>query len=667
MKNKFIFLALVSIFVYSAVGFAQNDVLESLPDDVRQEIQNQQGKEGQDQGQAQQPSQNIQQEQINPPLIPGPSSTESAVIKSSPGNKISLDIKGMDVVDVLKMLSSRGNFNIVVGKNVTGRVTLFLKDVDIQDAFEIILLSNDLAYEKKGNIINVMTQRDYELQFGGRFQDRKQAKIIQLKYAKAADLSRALLQIKTNIGKVVADENSNTLVLFDSPEAIKQMEEFVKEADLPIQTRVFSLNYALADKLQPKLQEAVTKGVGSIRFDERSNKLAITDYPAKLDELAKVIAAFDEKTPQVLIDAQIIEVKPSDQFQMGVDWNYWIKKYFDIGAAMPINTAASGALIFGATTATPTSQGQYKAVIDLLRTIGETKILSSPRIMALNNQEARIHIGTKDAYITSTVSQNGTGPNVTSQSVNFVDWGIQLHVTPTVNRDGFVTMKIKPEISDATRTDITSEGQVTQVPIISTSEAETTVMVKDGTTIIIGGLTKEKRTKTVRKIPVFGDIPGLGFLFRSTDDKTEKDELVILLTPHIMSGETSYTEFAEIPPTKGAVVKMVDGNIVVDKTSGSLEKGTSQDSVAGYYKLVADKVKGLVILQSRGKEKGDVEALFTVTSSGMLKGEPRIISSTNHNLDNAAIGNIKNASPFSPFPKALDKAEEVFRISLEYR
>jgi type II secretory pathway component HofQ len=218
-------------------------------------------------------------------------------------NKISLDIRGMDIVDILKTLATRTGMNIVVGKNVTGRVTLFLKNVDVWDAFEIILLANDLAYETKGDIVNVMTQRDYELLHGERYKDNKRAKIIQLKYAKAADLSKAMNQIKSNIGRIVIDEGSNTLVLIDTPEKLMDMLDFIKNTDLPIQTKVYKLNYALADKLQAKIQEAITKGIGYVRIDERTNKIAVTDYPSKLAEIEKIVAAFDEKTPQVLIDA----------------------------------------------------------------------------------------------------------------------------------------------------------------------------------------------------------------------------------------------------------------------------------------------------------------------------------------------------------------------------
>ncbi|MBL7070073.1 MAG: hypothetical protein ISS27_01200 [Candidatus Omnitrophica bacterium] len=575
--------------------------------------------------------------------------------------QISLDIKGMDVVDVLKMLASRSGLNIVVGKNVSGRVTLFLKDVNIWDAFIIILLSNDLAYEEKGGIINVMTQREYEASYGRRFQDNKQAKIVQLQYAKATALSVALNQIRTTQGKVVADETSNTIVIIDTLEKIREMEEFIASADLPLEVRVFDLNYASAEPLSKKIEETITKGAGAIRIDERTNKIVVTDYPAKLDEISKIIEAFDEKTPQVLIDAQLIQVNPSDKLEMGVDWDYWLQKYFDIKASLAINTANT--LLVSTATSTPTKEGEYKAVLDILRTIGDVKILSSPRIMVLNNEEARIHVGTRDAYITSTTSQAGTGTTVISQSVNFVDTGIQLHVTPTISRDGFVKMNIKPEISESTRTDIKSEGTITQVPIVSTSEAETTVMVKDGVTIIIGGLRKDKREKTVKKIPLLGDLPGIGFLFRSTSDNVTATELVILITPHIISGEHPLTEFAQIPPKAGARAKMVKGKIITEEIDTQPNISNS-----AYHNMIAQRIKNNTVRNTNsGQINGDIEISFTLDSRGHLLADPEIISASNQLLILPTLESIRGAAPFPSFPPGLNKTEERFQLTLEYK
>lgn len=592
---------------------------------------------------------------------------ENKKTKQQAPDKISLDIKGMDIVEVLKIFSSRADMNLVIGKNVAGKVTLFLKDVDIWDAFEIVLLSNDLAYERKGVIINIMTQRDYELLYGARYRDQKKVKIVQLKYAKAADLSRALSQIKTNIGKIVVDENSGTLALIDTPEKIKEMEDFIKQTDLPQETRVYSLNYSPVDKLSAKVQDAVTKGVGVVRVDERMNKLIVTDYQYKLDQIDKIIYAFDDKTPQVIIDAQIVEITPKDEFAMGVDWDYWLKKNvrlidtlpaaaFTDGITVP-NTLAFGLAARGAATQV-SGEGQYKAIVNALRVIGKTKILSSPRIMALNNQEAKILVGTKQAYITSTTSQSGTGSTVTSQSVNFVDVGIKLYVTPTINRDGFVTIKVRPEISSSITQNIISENQTTQVPIVTTSETETSIMVKDGTTILIAGLKKDQSKKEIRNIPIIGDIPLLGAFFRNKTEESTKSELVIFITPRIVSGEES-VEYSSLTNDQDivriqALAKAIDKHYVEnpgDYKTILLNKINSESNKS------AQNNKGL---------KGEVTVSFLLGHNGQLKGKPVILSSTNKALNESVLKVVNNAAPFPSFPEDLKKAEERFSVCIKY-
>jgi len=645
MNKKLLSIIIIAIFSFN-LAFAEVDA-GLMPEDSGAEVP---------------PENTSQPAQVQTVVFPVLPKAAPGAQQELPG-KISLDIKGMDIIDVLKMLASKSGLNIVVGKNVTGRVTLFLKNIDPWDAFEIVVLSNDLAYEKKGKIINVMTQRDYEVLYGERFQDKKEARTIKLKYAKAADLSRALTQIKTNIGKIVVDEGSNTISLIDSSQKIEEMEKFIQETDLPLETRVFHLNYAQADKLNTKIQEIITKGIGSLRFDERTNKIVVTDYPKKIEEISNVISAFDAKTTQVLIDAQVIEIKPTDKFEMGVDWNYWIKKYFQASTALPINT--TGALILSTATATPTGPGEFKGIMDMLRTIGDTKILSSPRIMVLNNQEAKILVGTKDAYITSTVTQT-EGNAVTAETVNFVETGIKLFVTPIINEKGFVTMRIKPEVSSAETRTLISQDKKTEVPIVTSSEAETTVMVKDGVTIIIGGLRKDEHKKTVKKVPILGDLPGLRYFFSSTSDEITKTDLVILLTPHIMSGETAYTDFAEIKPENGTVANMVSGEIIKDRIVNPKTNLSGEIRAEDYCSFVNNRINEVALSTRPRTEKGEVEVAFTLSQEGTLIEEPRITKSNNFKLNTYALKTIEQALPFPPFPKSLNEEKKKFNITLVY-
>ena len=187
--------------------------------------------------------------------------------------------------------------------------------------------------------------------------------------------------------------------------------------------------------------------------------------------------------------------------------------------------------------------------LNFLQTVGNTKILSSPRIVALNGQESKILVGTKQAYVTTTVLSPGGGATVTTtEQINFVDVGVKLFVTPVIGEDGFITLKVKPEVSSVDSTITTAEGNT--VPIVRVSQAETSLVVKDGVTVIIGGLIEDSKVDTKSGIPILSQIPILGIPFRSQDTNNQKTELVIFLTPKIVDGEASSPEAQDYLPKK---------------------------------------------------------------------------------------------------------------------
>jgi type II secretory pathway component GspD/PulD (secretin) len=181
----------------------------------------------------------------------------------------------------------------------------------------------------------------------------------------------------------------------------------------------------------------------------------------------------------------------------------------------------------------------FDVLIKYLQTLGRTQILSNPKLAVINNQEARIHVGEKQAYMTTTTTTGTGGITTIAEEVTFVDVGIQISVTPTINDDGYVTMKIKPEVSSVVSTLTTPSGN--KIPIIDSSMAETTVMIKDGVTIVLGGLRKEEKVSSSEQVPILGKIPLLGFFFRSGRNSTERTELLVMITPHIVSGDVLTT------------------------------------------------------------------------------------------------------------------------------
>lgn len=607
-------------------------------------------------------------------------------------NKITLDLKGMDVIEVIKMLATKGNLNIVIGSNVKGRVTIFLKSVDVMDAFEIILIANDLAYETRGSIIYVMTQREYESTYGERYADKKEVRVFQLKYAKAVEVSKALNQIKTKLGKVVVDEGSNTVVAIDSPLSIQQMAETVSAVDIPTVIKIFDLQYAKAADLKAKVQESLTKGIGTMQIDERTNKIVVTDIEKKMAEVSEMIAAFDDKYQQVLIEAKIVQITLSDKYQLGVDWDGVMKKLskeISIKSAFQVTAANAlvpgGQIIIGALGAS-----DYAVMIQMLKEIGDTNLLSSPRITAINNQEAKILIGTSQPYATNTVTQ-GTSTTTTATNLSFIDIGVKLYVTPTINQDGFITMKIKPEVSSSTDK-YTYGDPATTVPIVSTTQAETSVIVKDGTTIIIAGLVKDERSNTLDKIPFLGDVPLLGHAFSRTDNRVQKQELVIFLTPHIVSGDVDYIKNPKTYPMgdKGGFTLdekpafeqrndyPIDPNYFKeDKKPPTKEdwlhffKGNKSSSAGlsaeGYYDSLKRKVIGNIELPKAKKvPKGGASVVFTISPEGTLVGEPDIVRASNKELGSMAAAAVEKSSPFPAFPDTMGRKDQRFAVDVVF-
>jgi type II secretory pathway component GspD/PulD (secretin) len=456
---------------------------------------------------------------------------------------ISLDLRDMDVVDVYKFLALRGGFNVTISKNISGRVTLYLKQVSIRDSLDIISLSNNLGYVVFGqNIIYVMTEEEYMAHYGKRFGDKRRVKIVKLQYIKPAYAQEALRNIKSEIGKVVIDEETGSVVIIDTPDVIVQMESVLSEIDVKFAQRVFTLNYADANDVATKLKESIdSKSVGSTQADTRSNQIIVRALPERMEEVESFIKSLDRKTKAVLIDVKILKLILNPQFDMGIDWSALLKKAHKITLAgsFPISSTITQAGSFGEFVM---GEGQENLAVDIkmLKQISSTETLANPSIMVTNNQEAKIHIGDRLAYVTTTTIGTGDSQRV-NEEVHYIDVGISLSVIPTINDDGFITMKLAPEISS--KTGDLETPQKAQIPLINATTLATEIIVKDGHTIVMGGLRQDHVIDSKKGLPFLMDIPFIGGAFSSISKDKTQTEVAILLTPRIVTGEE---EFAEI-------------------------------------------------------------------------------------------------------------------------
>ncbi|MCK4248551.1 MAG: hypothetical protein KAX15_02105, partial [Candidatus Omnitrophica bacterium] len=241
---------------------------------------------------------------------------------------------GMDVTEALKYLSIRSGMNIVTGKTVTGRVTMILKNVSIQDIFDIILLSNNLAYKKLGTIYYVMTAKDYADLYGESFTDAREIRVFRLKYAIPQKAFELLDILKSKVGKLLADLDTGTILVVDTPEKIAEMEKVLKIAEQKNETGVFSLQYAKAKDIEALLKARIEdKNLGSVVTDERSNQVLIQTLPERMADVEQMIAVLDKKTKEVLIDTKIIKIQLFDEFDAGFEWEGMFKSLGSIGSA----------------------------------------------------------------------------------------------------------------------------------------------------------------------------------------------------------------------------------------------------------------------------------------------------------------------------------------------
>jgi len=517
--------------------------------------------------------------QVKPQMPAVPAVGAPAVTDAIASGHISLDLRDMDVAEALKFLATKASLNIIPTMKVSGRVTLMVNDVPIGDVFDLMIRSNNLAYEKKGDIYNVMTEDEYKGLFGKNFSDSRQVKVFHLRYAVPDQVFTILDGFKSSIGKVFVEPESGTVMVLDAPERMVEIENALTALEQKTTLRIFDLKYAKAKDVEDQLKNQLDlKKVGSVKADERTNQIVVQTLSERMTDIERLIQGLDQKTREVLIDARIIKINLANDSSRGIEWEGLFGFLKQLGLTYigstpfsvinPKTTAGEfvsraqrlnelknsyntlGSYPFSGTTSSLSSstkdvgmeslhigaigRNDFDLLIKYVQTFGKTKILSCPQIAVINNQEAKIHVGERQAYVTTSTTSGQTTTTV-SESVTYVDVGLQLAVTPTINEDGFVTMKIRPEISSVIGTLVSSSNN--KIPIIDTATADTSVMVKDGSTVIIGGLNKEEETEDYKGTPVLSKIPIVGLLFSSKTKSKTRSQFLILLTPHIITGD----------------------------------------------------------------------------------------------------------------------------------
>ena len=487
---------------------------------------------------------------------------------------VTLDFVGADINDVLKALAMQTHTNIVSGTDVKGPITVSLAHVSLEEALDLITKLSGYQYAKIGRTYLVGTPAAIAtLTASGTAQAPPTTGVISFTYSSPDDLSNIIKQlypnVKTTPGKSNGSGSGGVLVVTGTSDDIDAVRRIIADAEAQLshniqssRTEVYNIKYASADDLQTVLGRLVpgviitpaptqrayaaapttadaggvtssstsygaaaaatggttTSVTGNIPVKATTTALLLTGSEADLVRAHQVLATVDVRPAQINYEARVIETSVNNDDQLGLLYNF--------GGAVT-QVGESGTYLgkiqkFGTFARTPlTNLVQIK--LNALFNDQNTKILASPNISAIDGQPAATFVGDTVSYISS-VTQSPTGQNITTSTVNA---GIKLFVTGKINNDGYITMNVHPEVSLVTLSSPGAGG--VQVPDVRVREATTTVRVKDGETLVIGGLINDQDIKTIQKVPFLGDIPFFGQLFRNTVHQHTHDQVMIFI------------------------------------------------------------------------------------------------------------------------------------------
>ncbi len=421
---------------------------------------------------------------------------KSPSVAGEGNGKLRISIHDEDIRKVLDLLAQQGELNILASNNVQGKVSATLNDVSVEEALNAILISTGYVSRRDGNVIFVGTLEDFS--HFERAIDRIATRTYRPNYVTAAELQALIAPLLTERVGVVS-------------------------VSTPAESGI-----------------ALDDSTAGDRFSG-GDVIVVRDYEAVLDQIDQLVVEVDVRPMQVSIEAMILSVKLQDKDDFGVNFqllrdNPNIKFGFGSPAAELADFDLDGGLKFGFL------DGNLGAFIEALEQVGDTNVIANPRLMVLNKQRAEIQIGQKKGYISQTITET-----TSTQSVEFLELGAQLRLRPFISSDGLIRMEVHPELSDG---DVQVDPSGITLPNKELTGVTTNIMVRDGCTVVIGGLIREQLTNTTTQVPVMGNLPFVGFAFRQTKESTERREVLVLITPRIVyepgtcrEGEQSACEF----------------------------------------------------------------------------------------------------------------------------
>ncbi len=411
----------------------------------------------------------------------------------------------------LAMLGSLCEKNIVPSPNVDGVLAFrSLKNVTFKEAMDAILGEN-FRYEEDGQLIKVYTKDEYQKLKND--PARKVHEVFTLYYITAEEASKLIMPVLSGDAVVQASTASEKTISGGSGGG------------------------SSGGSSSGGGGGSLGSGGGGDSM-ALNDKIVVYDFPEKIEMAREVIKSLDIKPKQVLVEATILSVLLNEDTYFGIDWNLLSGVNVDNFPSLitgksgtPIETTGFIPVDYGLRVGV--SSGKLQGFISALEEVTDVTVLANPKILAINKQQGSLLIGKKLGYR----SQTTQNQNTTTEEVAFLETGTRLVFRPYIGNDGYIRMEIYPKDSSA------EINSTTEAPDETTTELQTNILVKDGETVVIGGLFRDVVNTTRSQVPILGDIPLVGSLFRGTSDRTERQEVMVLLTPHIIE-EPNETEGA---------------------------------------------------------------------------------------------------------------------------
>jgi type IV pilus assembly protein PilQ len=453
--------------------------------------------------------------QTSTPQTPEPDSSASRVSVDE-NLVVDLHVNDDDLANVLEMLSIQSQKNIVASKDVSARVTANLYGVTFYEALDAILHVNGYGYVERGNFIFVYTRQELETLAAA--ERERVHKVLTLNYLNAIDAAEFVTPLLSTDGGTIKTNG--------------RAAAFPSLSDAPVGAE----DYAL----------------GSM--------IVVYDFPENVQAIEALLRQIDTKPAQVLVESTILQTELNEANAFGVDFsiiadinfadfvqvggptqaaNALIGGRSSPGGSNPFPADAGGSAVSSTVGGTAGPGGLKLGIVSndvsvflrVLDEVSDTTVISNPKLLTLNRMPARVLVGRKVGYLSTTSTDTAT-----TQTVEFLDTGTQLSVRPFVTNDGLIRMELRPQVSEAfIREARDASGAAVTIPDEVTNELTTNVIVRDGQTVVLGGLFRESTKSSRRQVPFLGDIPILGQAFRGTDDDVVRNEIIFLITPTIVN------------------------------------------------------------------------------------------------------------------------------------